>query len=108
MQRAEPPRTDGLSLVSFLKGGGAPKREHFYWELHEGRPQQAVRIGDWKAVRTAPGRELELFDLGADRGERRDLASVFPEVRQRAERLLRASHEEHSAWPLAGDAPKNH
>ena len=107
MQRAEAPRTDGLSLVSFLKGEGAPKREHFYWELHEGRPQQAVRFGNWKAVRTAPGRELELFDLGSDRGERTDLASTFPEVRQRAEGLLRASHEEHSAWPLAGGAPKH-
>ena len=107
MRRAEPPRTDGLSLVSFLKGGSAPKREHFYWELHEGRPQQAVRFGDWKAVRTAPDRELELFDLAADRGERRDLASAFPEVRQRAEDLLRASHGEHAAWPLAGGAPKN-
>jgi arylsulfatase A-like enzyme len=105
-QRAESLRTDGLSLVSFLKGGGAPKREHFYWELHEGRPQQAVRFGDWKAVRTAPGRDLELFDLGADPGEKRDLAPAFPEVRQRAEGLLRASHEEHPAWPLAGGAPK--
>ena len=28
-------KTDGLSLVSFLQGGPAPKREYFYWELHE-------------------------------------------------------------------------
>jgi arylsulfatase A-like enzyme len=102
MQLVEPPRTDGLSLVSFLKGGSAPKRECFYWELHEGRPQQAVRFGEWKAVRTAPGRELELFDLRTDRGETKDLASAFPEVRARAENLMRASHEVNPSWPLTG------
>lgn len=107
MERAGLPQTDGLSLVSFLKGGGAPNREHFYWELHEGRPQQAVRFGDWKAVRTAPGAELELFDLGSDRGEERDLAAAFPEVRQRAEVLMRSAHEENPAWPLTGGVRKS-
>ena len=47
-------KTDGLSLVSFLKGGKAPKREKFYWELHEGKRIQALRLGDWKAVRDGP------------------------------------------------------
>jgi arylsulfatase A len=28
-------KTDGHSLVSFLRGGKAPHRDHFYWELHE-------------------------------------------------------------------------
>jgi len=102
MQLVEPPRTDGLSLVSFLKGGSAPKRECFYWELHEGRPQQAVRFGEWKAVRTAPGRELELFDLGTDRGETKDLSLAFPEVRAKAENLMRASHDVNPSWPLTG------
>ena len=45
---------DGVSLVSFLKGGPAPKRDYFYWELHEGRSIQAVRFGDWKAVKNGP------------------------------------------------------
>ena len=34
-------KPDGLSLVSFLKGGAAPKRDYFYWELHEGPSLQA-------------------------------------------------------------------
>ena len=37
-------RLDGYSLVPFLKGGPAPQRECFYWELHEGTPLQAVRF----------------------------------------------------------------
>ncbi len=28
---------DGRSLVSHLKGGSAPARDYFYWELHEGQ-----------------------------------------------------------------------
>ena len=35
--RPRPSQPDGLSLVSFLRGGAAPKREYFYWELHERR-----------------------------------------------------------------------
>ncbi|MCX7006370.1 MAG: arylsulfatase, partial [Kiritimatiellaeota bacterium] len=48
-------KTDGLSLVSFLKGGAAPQRDYFYWELHgAGHPIQAIRFGNWKAVRNGP------------------------------------------------------
>jgi hypothetical protein len=39
-------RIDGLSLVSFFKGGHAPQRDYFYWELHEGASLQAVRWGN--------------------------------------------------------------
>ena len=30
-------KPDGKSVVSFLKGGHAPQRDYFYWELHEGK-----------------------------------------------------------------------
>jgi arylsulfatase A len=106
LSTATPPRTDGLSLVSFLKGGGAPKRAHFYWELHEGRPQQAVRFGNWKAVRTGPGRELELFDLASDRAERHNVAQAHSDVVERAETFMRTSHELNPSWPLDGSGPK--
>jgi len=72
-------RTDGLSLASFLRGGPAPARESFYWELHEGKPLQAVRFGDWKAVKNGPDAELELYDLAKDPVESRDLAPEYPE-----------------------------
>jgi arylsulfatase A-like enzyme len=101
------PRTDGFSLVSFLKGGTAPQRGHFYWELHEGHPQQAVRFDHWKAVRPGPGKPLELFNLETDRGERNNLAEAHSEVCQRAEDLMRASHAPDPAWPLDGVAPKH-
>lgn len=95
-------KTDGLSLVSFLKGGEAPKRDYFYWELHEGTPLQAVRFGDWKAVKNGPNAKIELYDLATDPGEKVDLAMGKPEVVARAESLLLSSHTPSDDWPLTG------
>jgi arylsulfatase A len=81
-------KVDGLSLVSFLKGGEAPKRESFYWELHEGKSLQAVRFGDWKAVRNGPGAPIELYDLHADVAESKNLAASKPELVAKAEALM--------------------
>ena len=98
-------RTDGLSLVSFLRGGPAPSREYFYWELHEtNQPLQAVRFGDWKAVRNGPGLPLELYDLATDLAETKNLAAVKPDLVARAESLLKAAHTDDPNWPLAGRA----
>jgi arylsulfatase A len=107
IEAARLPATDGRSLLSFLKGGSAPRREHFYWELHEGRPQQAVRFGDWKAVRTAPGKTLELYDLATDRAERNNIAANHPDLLQKAEHLMESSHSTNPVWPLVGRGPQN-
>lgn len=93
-------KTDGLSLVSFLKGGPAPKRDHFYWELHEAASLQAVRFGDWKAVRNGPEKPIELYDLKADPGEAVDLAKDKPELVAKGEALMKTSRTEHPDWPL--------
>ena len=89
-----------MSLVSFLKGGPAPQREYFYWELHEGRPIQAVRFGDWKAVRNGPGRPLELYDLKADAGETKDLAAEKPELVAKAESLIKSARTDDPNFPF--------
>ena len=97
---------DGLSLASFLRGGPAPAREYFYWELHEtNKPLQAVRFGDWKAVRNGPGLALELYDLAADLAESKNVAAAHPDVIARAESLLKTAHVDDPNWPLTGRAP---
>ena len=49
MSGAKPPRgyeTDGYSLVDYLRGGSAPERDYFYWELHLGnRPRPGGPLG---------------------------------------------------------------
>jgi arylsulfatase A-like enzyme len=103
---------DGYSLVSFLCGGPAPKREYFYWELHEQQQSiQAVRFGDWKAVCNGPSARVELYDLSTDPSEKNDLAALKPDLVARAETLMKAARTEDPNWPLrdrpAGKAKQN-
>jgi len=99
-------KTDGLSLVSHLKGGPAPKRDAFYWELHEGKPIQAVRFGDWKAVKNGPQASIELYDLAKDSGEAINIADNRPELIEKATALMKQHHSPSPDWPLTGPSPQ--
>lgn len=96
---------DGISIVPTLFGAGRRKtHEYFYWELprYNGKtgefaketPMQAVRTGDWKAVRLEPDGPLELYDLATDIGESRNVASANPEVMARIEAYLKTARTE--------------
>ena len=102
-------KTDGLSLVSYLQGGPVPPRDSFYWELHEGKPIQAVRFGkdlQWKAVKNGINAKIELYDLTKDSGEKNNIAAAHPEIVKQAESLLQASHGKNPDWPLTGPAAR--
>jgi arylsulfatase A-like enzyme len=96
---------DGHSIVELLKGGPAPKREAFYWELHEGTSLQAVRFGDWKAVRNGPAKPIELYDLATDLAESKDLSAEKPELVAKAESLMKTLRTDHPDWPLVMKQP---
>ena len=94
---------DGLSLVSFLKGGPAPKRDYFYWELHAGEPltaMQAVRFGDWKAVKNRPNAPVELYNLREGSDEKTNLAASHPDLVEKASKLMRQAHVDDPNWPM--------
>ena len=97
-------KPDGLSLVTFLRGGPAPSREYFYWELHEQRPLQAVRFGNWKAVKPRHDAATELYDLATDPSESKNVAAQKPELVARAEALMESAHTPDPNWPLTGRA----
>jgi arylsulfatase A len=98
-------KPDGFSLVSFLKGGAAPQREYFYWELHEGTPLQALRWGDWKAVRNGPSKPIEIYNLKTDTAESKNLAADRPELVAQAESLMKAARVDDPKWPLIDRKP---
>ena len=94
-----PAGTDGISMAPTLAGaGGQRAHDYLYWELprYDGgsgtfadeTPAQGLRMGKWKAVRPAAEAGLELYDLEADIGETRDLASERSDVLARVEELL--------------------
>ncbi len=93
--------TDGVSILPLLKGGAAPKRDYFYWELHEaGSSLQAVRFGDWKGVKVGQSGAVQLYDLKADPAEKTDLADKHPGLVVKAAKLMAEAREDHPDWPL--------
>jgi arylsulfatase A-like enzyme len=94
-----PAGIDGMSMTSALRG--RPQRTHdfFYWEFHERGFQQAVRMGQWKAVRLKNDAPLELYDLSSDPGEQRDLASARPDIVARIETYLKTARTDSEIWP---------
>jgi arylsulfatase A len=101
-----PEGLDGVSILPTLIG--EPKRqgtrEVYYWEA---APQQAIRIGDWKAYRPAPSKPIQLYDLARDIGETTDLAAKHPEKVAELEMKMTASRTDHPGFPLqAKSKPK--
>ncbi len=93
--------TDGHSLLSYLKGGGAPARDYFYWELHLGnRPVQAARFRQFKAVRNGIDKPIEIYNLNNDSGETTDLASFRPDLVSEARNIFIAAHRPDPNWPI--------
>jgi arylsulfatase A len=94
-----PSGIDGVSLVPTLTGKARAQtqRECLYWEY---RGWQAVRFGNWKAIRRAPERPIELYDLKSDVGEQKDLASANPDLVAKAESYFQTCRTDDPNWPL--------
>jgi arylsulfatase A len=94
-----PDGLDGISMSRALRGARQPTHDAFYWEFHERGFQQAVRMGRWKGVRLAAGAPLELYDLGLDPREERNVAGANPAVVARVEGYLRTARTPSERWP---------
>jgi len=86
---------DGISFLPTLLGNEAQQQTHeyLYWEFHELGGRQAVRMGDWKAVKynvlKNPSAKLELYDLSKDVKEENNVADEYPEIVEKIEKILR-------------------
>ena len=95
-----PEGIDGTSMLPALLGKRQRKRRFLYWEFHEGSSKQAIRMGKWKAVRLAPSKPIELYDLESDLGEERNVADRHPRVVARMGKILAAVRTDEQRWPL--------
>jgi uncharacterized sulfatase len=100
-----PAGRDSLSFVPALLGqsGKQKAHEYLYWEFHEGGFKQAVRMGDWKAVRLGVNKPIELYNLKSDLGEQHDIAAQHPELIDRFTRLFVTAREDSPNWPVRSD-----
>lgn len=95
-----PGNLDGVSMVGALRGEPGSGERFLYWELPGRGFHQAVRDGDWKALRTGLRGDLELYNLARDPGEQHDVAAEHPEVVARMEQLLQTARTESPLWPV--------
>jgi arylsulfatase A len=96
-----PDGLDGRSMAGALRGEAkAATHDFMYWEFHERGFQQAVRMGNWKAVRLKKDAPLELYDLATDRAEERDVAAANPEVVAKITKFLETARTESARWPV--------
>jgi arylsulfatase A len=90
---------DGISILPTLLGRpeGQKRHKYMYWELSG---QQAVRMGDWKAVRPKPDQKTQLFSLAMDTGERINVADQQPQIVAQIEDIFTKGRTESEVFPL--------
>lgn len=94
---------DGLSLMPLLTQTGAWPTRPLYWHfpiylqggneetrdrVHRTRPGSVVRCGDWKLHEYFEDSGLELYHLGNDVGEKRNLAESQPDKAKELHAML--------------------
>ncbi len=103
-----PSNLDSISLVPTLTGNSdkQPQHEYLYWEFYEQTSRQAVRFGNWKAIREPMlSGPVQLYDLSADLGENNNIASENPEIVAKAVGYMDKAHVDHPNWKVS--PPKN-
>jgi arylsulfatase len=110
-----PRDVDGISVMPTLLGRQQKPHDYLCWEqprynaatgtFRDEAPEQAMRRGDWKAVRPKPGGPAELYNLAADPSEskdlapsRRELVAEFEKRMEKARTVPRQQKEPPHPW----------
>lgn len=92
-----PEESDGISfLPTILNQKPQTNHEYLYWEFPEYDGQQAIRYGDWKAIRKNIQKgnlEIELYHLQRDPQEQNNVAAAHPDILKAVKVFMSESHE---------------
>ena len=106
---APPEEIDGVSFLPTLLGRPDEQRkpDYLYWEFPGYGGQQAVRMGDWKAIRTDMLRKnnpdplaVQLYNLSEDVGEANDVAAAHPELVARFRKIMKDARTPSELFPI--------
>lgn len=95
-----PEDIDGISLLPTLLGRNTKQKKHEYLYWEHLKKMQAVRLGDWKAVRLTPGSDIELYNLAQDLGEKNNVAAQNPDILSRIEEIMKTGRTPSEYFPL--------
>ncbi len=98
-----PEDIDGISFLAALSGKKQKEHEYLYWEFPSYTGQQAVRRGQWKAIRQnifKGNLDIELYNLSNDVREENNLASEHPEIVKQMEEIMLTEHNPSEMFPL--------
>ena len=104
-----PEGTDSVSFAPTLRGDVKDQQQHeyLYWEFYEQGSRQAVRFGDWKAIRQPMFTgDIELYNVRNDIGETRNVAKQHPDRVMEAAEMMDDAHTPHPNWKVRGK-PRN-
>jgi uncharacterized sulfatase len=100
-----PENIDSISFAPTLKGNNDKQQQHdyLYWEFYEQGSRQAVRFGNWKAIR-APmvTGSIELYDLSQDLAETNNVAKQHADLVAKAAKMMDEAHTPHPNWKPRG------
>lgn len=90
---------DGISFLPTLMGKDKNqiKHDYLYFEFPEKSGQVAIRMGNWKGVKSNMKKNKnapwEIYDLGTDVNETTDVASGHPELAKQFDEILKKNHQ---------------
>lgn len=90
---------DGISFLPTLLGNDNKQKKHdyLYFEFPEKGGQVAVRMGNWKGVKSNMKKNKnapwEIYNLKTDEKETTDVASQNPELAKKFEEILKKEHQ---------------
>ena len=98
--------TDGISLApTLLQKDRQDQHEYLYWEFPAYGGQQAIRKGNYKAIRTGlnknPDAKVQLYNLSEDIAESNNIAVEHPEMVKNLTRLMRDARTPSPTFPFA-------
>lgn len=99
LTRQKVDNTDGISFLQELLGNSKKQKKHtfLYFEYPEKGGQVAIRMGDWKGVRTDvrqnPAAPWQVFYLKTDRNETQNVAAENPDIVKQFEAIQKREHQ---------------